>query len=218
MYVRVALSPHPRILAHVLALATLLAATTASPAPCDAPPERPLPPAPKFKSGVSRRSSATAPGTSLTLTWAVTQLIPSPELAAGSNGALFGLRWQFVPFLYSFGIDRRLSPFRAFVVEPLVRTSGSIELFVAPEYLALDDERARRFGFRIGMRAHFPVVEHGDYLSVSVGTAYVRFGEIESASYQFGAYLLFGFLGLEQSLVPGLDEARWIGTLNVRFF
>jgi hypothetical protein len=202
----------------VLALATLFATTTASTAPCDMPPEPPLPPLRRPSASVARRSTATPPGTGLTFAWAATQLIPSPELAAGNNGALFGLRWQLVPFLYSFGIDRRLSPFRAFVVEPLVRTSGSVELFVAPEYLALDDERARRFGFRAGMRAHFPVVEHGDYLSVSVGTAYVRFGERESASYQFGVYLLFGFLGLEQSLVPGLDEARWIGTLNVRFF
>jgi hypothetical protein len=202
----------------VLALATLLSATTASPAPCDTSPEPPLPPARRSSTGVARRSTATPPGTSLTFAWAVTQLIPSPELGAGNDGALFGLRWQLVPFLYSFGIDRRLSPFRAFVVEPLVRTSGSIELFVAPEYLALDDDLARRFGFRVGVRAHFPVVERGDYLSISVGTAYVRFGERESASYQFGAYLLFGFLGIEQSILPGLAEARWIGTLNVRFF
>jgi hypothetical protein len=202
----------------VLALSTLLSATTALPAPCDTPPEPPLPPVRRSNSGVARRATATPPGTSLTFAWAVTQLIPSPEIAAGNDGALFGLRWQLVPFLYSFGIDRRLSPFRAFVVEPLVRTSGSIELFVAPEYLALDDELARRFGFRAGMRAHFPLIERGDYLSISVGTAYVRFGERESASYQFGAYLLFGFLGIEQSFLPGLDEARWIGTLNVRFF
>jgi hypothetical protein len=202
----------------VLALATLLSAATAAPVPCDAPPEPPLPPARRSSSGLTRRATATPPGTSLTFAWALAQLIPSPELAAGNDGALFGLRWQLVPLLYSFGIDRRLNPFRAFVVEPLVRTSGSIELFVAPEYLALDDELARRFGFRVGMRAHFPVIEHGDYLSLSVGSAYVRFGERESASYQFGAYLLFGFVGIEQSILPGLAEARWVGTFNVRFF
>jgi hypothetical protein len=202
----------------VLVLATLIAATTASPARCDAPPEPPLPPVRRSSAGLARRSTATPPGTGLTFAWAATQLIPSPELAAGDGGALFGLRWQLTPFLYSFGIDRRLSPFRAFIVEPLVRTSGSIELFVSPEYLALDDAVARRFGFRVGVRAHFPVIERGDYLSISIGSAYVRFGERESASYQFGAYLLFGFLGIEQSFLPGLDEARWIGTLNVRFF
>ena len=198
----------------------LLAASLASPAvPCDAPEEAPLPrPSAATKPAVERRASATPPGTRLTLAWALTQLIPSPELAVGDDGALFGLRWQLVPFSYSFGIDRRLSPFRAFVVEPLVRTSGSIELFVAPEYLALDDRLSRRFGVRIGARAHFPLVEKGDYVSVSLGTAYVRFPERESASYQFGVYFLFGFLGLEQSILPAFDEARFIGTLNVRFF
>jgi hypothetical protein len=154
----------------------------------------------------------------LTLAWVLTQLLPSPELAVGDDGAAFGVRWQVVPVLYSFGIDRRLSPFRAFVVEPLVRTSGSLELFVAPEYLFVDERVASRFGFRAGLRAHFPVIEKGDYLSLSLGTAYARFGERESASYQFGAYLLFGFLGFEQSILPAFAEARFVSTLNVRFF
>jgi hypothetical protein len=196
-----------------------LAAAVTPPAPCDLPPEAPIVPPPSASASLpQRRATATPPGTHLTLSWALTQLVPSPELGWGDGGAVFGLRWQLVPLLYSFGIDRRLNPFRAFVVEPLVRTSGSLELFIAPEYLAIDDSVARRFGFRVGVRAHFPLIEHGDYLSVSLGTAYVRFAERESASYQFGAYLLFGFIGLEQSIVPGLKDARWIGTLNVRFF
>jgi hypothetical protein len=199
--------------------AFVLAAGLAAPAPCDAPPEPPLPDPPVARPvAETRRATATPPGTSVTLPWMLTQLLPSPEIGAGVNGAVFGLRWQLVPVLYSFGIDRRLSPWRAFVVEPLVRTSGSLELFVSPEYLAIDDDWSRRFGFRVGVRAHFPVLEKGDYLSVSLGSAYVRFAGRESASYQFGAYLLFGFLGFEQSIVPALDEARWIGTFNVRFF
>ena len=206
-------------MAGVLPATLLAAAVSSAPVPCDAPPEAPLPAPPRSApSSVPRRASATPPGTRPTLAWLLTQLIPSPELAIGDDGAAFGLRWQVVPLSYSFGIDRRLSPFRAFVVEPLVRTSGSLELFVAPEYLAIDERLSHRFGVRIGARAHFPLIERGDYLSISLGTAYVRFPERESASYQFGAYLLFGFLGLEQSILPAFDEARWIGTLNVRFF
>ena len=199
--------------------AFVLAAGLAAPAPCDAPPEPPLSEPPVTRGATeARRATATDPGTSVTFPWLLTQLLPSPEIAVGDGGARFGLRWQLVPVLYSFGIDRRLSPWRAFVVEPLVRTSGSLELFVSPEYLALDESWSRRFGFRVGVRAHFPLIEKGDYLSVSFGSAYVRFAGRESASYQFGAYLLFGFLGFEQSIVPALDEARWIGTFNVRFF
>lgn len=199
--------------------AFVIASTVTSPsAPCDAPPERPIPAPPPSEATVPRRATATPPGTSVTLAWVLTQLVPSPELAVGDDGAAFGLRWQIVPLLYSFGIDRRLSPWRAFVVEPLVRTSGSLELFVAPEYLAIDDDVSRRFGFRAGVRAHFPILEKGDYLSVSLGAAYVRFAERESASYQLGAYLLYGFLGFEQSVLPALREARFVSTFNVRFF
>jgi hypothetical protein len=187
------------------------------PGPCE-PEQVREPEAPPEWDGPGPRANATPPGTHVTWIWAVMQLIPSPELGFGSDGALFGLRWQVTPFSYSFGIDRRLSPFRAFVVEPLVRTSGSIELFFSPEYLAFDAPLAERFGFRTGVRAFFPLVEHGDYLSVSLGAAYLRFGEREGASYQAGAYFLFGFLGFEQSFAPALAEARWLTTLNVRFF
>jgi hypothetical protein len=201
------------------AQALVIAATAASPStPCDAPPERPIPEPPAASATAPRRNTATPPGTSVTLAWVLTQLVPSPEFAVGDEGAAFGLRFQVVPVLYSFGIDRRLSPWRAFVVEPLVRTSGSLELFFAPEYLAIHDDVSRRFGFRAGVRAHFPLLEKGDYLSVSLGAAYVRFAERESASYQVGAYLLYGFLGFEQSVVPALREARFISTFNVRFF
>jgi hypothetical protein len=59
-----------------------------------------------------------------TLPWLIPQLIPSPELGFGalkgaSNDAHFGMRWQLTPVLYSFGMYRKLSPWRFFVVEPL---------------------------------------------------------------------------------------------------
>jgi hypothetical protein len=192
-------------------------AAAAAPLPCTPEPASESVRVP-LRDQAQRRSSATPPGTTLTASWLVTQLLPSPELAFGGSGPLFGMRWQVTPLLYSFGIDRRLSPFRAFVVEPLVRTSGSLEWFVAPEYLALDGDLRRRFGFRTGLRAYFPLLEKGDYLSVSLGTAYARFGGQNAVAYQAGAYVLFGFLGFEQSFLPALDEARWISSLNVRFF
>jgi len=202
-------------------LGSALFATTSAVAPAPGPCE-PEPPGveapPPVWDRPGPRASATPPGTRLTFSWALAQLVPSPELAVGRDGALFGLRWQLTPFSYSFGIDRRLSPFRSFVVEPLFRTSGSLELFFAPEYLALDSPQSKRFGFRTGVRAFFPVLERGDYVSVSVGAAYARFGDVEAAAYQAGVYILFGFLGLEQSFAPALAEARWITTFNLRFF
>lgn len=193
--------------------------TTIAPAPGPCEPEPPrVPTATPSWDGPGPRASATPPGTRPTLAWALAQLVPSPELAFGRDGARFGLRWQLTPFSYSFGIDRRLSPFRSFVVEPLFRTSGSLEVFFSPEYLALDAPGSKRFGFRTGVRAFFPLLERGEYLSVSLGAAYARFGNVEAATYQAGVYVLFGFVGLEQSFAPALDEARFITTFNLRFF
>ena len=187
------------------------------PGPCEPEPRNDPAPTPVWN-GPGPRASATPPGTRPTLSWLLAQLVPSPELGFGRDGARFGLRWQLTPFSYSFGIDRRLSPFRSFVVEPLFRTSGSLEVFFSPEYLALDAPGSKRFGFRTGVRAFFPVLERGDYLSVSLGAAYARFGNVEAATYQAGVYILFGFLGLEQTFAPALAEARFITTFNLRFF
>src|SRR5689334_10224774 len=99
-----------------------------------------------------------------TLLWMLAQTVPSPELGAGGPSPVFGLRWQITPLLYSFGIYRKLSPWRLFVVEPLTRQSGSIELFVSPEFLAGD------WLARVGVHATFPVLERGEKLAFTIGS------------------------------------------------
>jgi hypothetical protein len=158
------------------------------------------------------------PAVQPTWPWLAGQLIPSPGVAAGPDGAALDLRWQLTPVLYSFGVDRRLSPFRFFVVEPIVRQSGSLELHFSPEYLAVPDVLRDRFGFRAGMRAYFPVMHRGDYLSVSVGSSYYRFAFHDGASYEAGVYVLFGMIGLQTQLSPGFDEATLITSLSFRYF
>ncbi len=76
----------------------------------------------------------TEPGVAITIPWLATQLVPSPEIAGGQGTARFGARWQVTPVLFSWGIHRGLSPWRFIVEEPLVRQSGSIELYLTPEY------------------------------------------------------------------------------------
>jgi hypothetical protein len=158
------------------------------------------------------------PKLSVSLGWFAMQLVPSPELGFGRAGVTFGLRWQLTPVLFSFALDPRLSPWRFFIAEPLVRHAGSIELFISPEYLALPDKGADRFGGRVGLRSYFGVVERGDYLSLSVGTSYYRFGDEHGPSYEAGAYVLFGLVGFVASLSPALADARWLTTLNFRYF
>jgi len=152
------------------------------------------------------------PDLELSLEWALPQLLPSPELGIGQDGASFGLRWQLTPVLYSFATDARLDRWRWLMVEPIVRQSGSIELYVSPEYLA------SRFGGRVGLRSYFGLIGRGDYLSVSIGSSYFRLGSEDGVSYEGGAYILFGALGLQLTYSPGFDAASWVTTLRLRYF
>jgi len=66
----------------------------------------------------------TEPDIHPTLTWTALQLIPSPQWVTSDEGLRFGMRWQITPLLYSFGINKKLSPWRYLIAEPLVRQSG----------------------------------------------------------------------------------------------
>jgi hypothetical protein len=153
-----------------------------------------------------------------TLGWIPTQLVPSPELVLGDRGAYFGLIWQLTPVLYSFGTNRRLSPWRFFVVEPIVRQSGSIELYLSPEYLAIEPKLLDRFGLRAGLRSYFGLWQRGEYLSMSLGSAYLRAAAQDAVAYELGLYVLYGVLGVQLAAAPGHDLARYTGTLRFKFF
>lgn len=150
--------------------------------------------------------------------WALMQLVPSPELGLGDDGALFGLRWQLTPVLYSWATDSRVGRWRWFVAEPIVRHSGSIELFASPEYLAVDGGPGARFGARVGLRGYWGLIGRGDQLSVSAGGALHQFGDERGVSYEAGAYVLFGALGLVLTYSPGFEQATWVTTLRLRYF
>lgn len=158
-----------------------------------------------------------------TLAWGLTQLLPSPEIIAGQGGARFGLRWQVTPLLYSWGINRKLNPWRGLVVEPNVRHSGSIELFLSPEFVARTADLGGDFWdkwlVRPGLRAYFPLVERGDYLSMSVGTSFARFAHRSSIAYEGGIYALFGLFGLQVTYSPlPHDPLELITTFRIRYF
>ncbi|MEJ7731077.1 MAG: hypothetical protein WKG00_17915 [Polyangiaceae bacterium] len=149
--------------------------------------------------------------------WLLTQAIPSPETLFAEDAVAFGLRWQLTPLLYSFGVHRRVPPWRVLVAEPLVRHSGSLELFGAPEYLALDGVSSR-WGLRAGLRAYFPVLHRGEYLSLSLGTSVLRFDDQTSMAAEAGVYVLFGILGLQVDASPTLAGGSGIARVSVRYF
>jgi hypothetical protein len=157
------------------------------------------------------------PRVHVTLPWIAAQLVPSPELAIGDGGTRFGMRWQVTPVLFSWGIHRGLSPWRFLVAEPYVRQSGSAELYVSPEFFATGSF-GDGWALRTGIRSYFPVVEHGEYLSVSLGTSHVFIAGRSFAAGEVGAYVLFGVLGAQLTLSPRAGPIGVIATLRVRYF
>jgi hypothetical protein len=150
--------------------------------------------------------------------WLVTQLVPSPEVVHGDGVTRFEMRWQVTPLLYSFGVNRRASPWRMLIVEPFVRQSGSIEAFVGPEYIPWGRTFFDSLLWRVGARSYFPLIEYGDYLSMSIGVSYFTFGGHDGAAYEIGLYSLFGIVGAQLTWSPSGGPATTIATLRLRYF
>jgi hypothetical protein len=160
--------------------------------------------------------------------WILTQLVPSPEVAVGrvrttgpdgesraATEAAFGLRWQISPLVWSWGTNRHVSRWRWFVVDPLARHSGSLELSGTFEYLF---GHVDRMIVRPGVRAYFPILQRGEYLSVSMGTStYIYDGE-PRAAYEVGAYVLWGLFGVQATVAPDHGPLSTIGTFRIRYF
>ncbi|MBI5512619.1 MAG: hypothetical protein HY909_02560 [Deltaproteobacteria bacterium] len=153
-----------------------------------------------------------------TWVWALPQFVPSPAVTVGRGEASLGLRWQLTPLLLALGLRRGVNPWRSFVVEPLVRHAGSLELHVGPEWLSLD-RNGHAWAWRSGLRAYLPVLERGENLAVSLGVSHLLTGSSHSAWVEVGAYVLFGVLGLQLGWSPTADSnGVWMGTFRVRYF
>lgn len=153
--------------------------------------------------------------------WAALQLLPSPEVvvgrreSGGGTDATFGLRWQLTPMVWSWGTHRRISPWRWFVVDPLARHSGSLELEGTFELLF---GQIDRWIVRPGVRAYLPVAQRGEYLSVSFGTSAYTYDDKLRVAYDIGAYVLYGLLGVQITVAPEHGPMSTIGTIRIRYF
>jgi hypothetical protein len=161
---------------------------------------------------VAASSSAADRHPTPSIPWIVAQGIPSPQLAFGSGRAVFGVRFQLTPFLYSWGVHRNAPRrWRMFVVEPSMRLSGSFELFGGPEWF-----RNEGWFARVGVRSYFPIAEKGEALAISLGTSAWMDGRHAGPSLEVGAHVLFGFLAILITHSPRVSYGEWIATLQVR--
>ena len=151
-----------------------------------------------------------------TFGWFATQFIPSPQLAFDKHAnTAFGMRWQITPALWSWGVHRRLSGWRFFVVDPIARHSGSIALETHIDWFG---GHVDRLFARPALKATFPLLHRGEYLSFSLGTSVYRFDDKAHVAYDAGIYTLAGFLGLQATYAPAHDPLTAIATLRIRYF
>ena len=153
-----------------------------------------------------------------TLAWLVFQAIPSPELVLAGERVAFGLKWQWTPLLYGFGLYRKVSPWRIFVVDPLARQAGSLGLILGPEYLGIGEHAPERWLFRAGLSLTVPIAERGEALALSLGAgAQVYRGDV-GAHVEVGLSTAYGAFGLFLTASSQLAAAPLILTFRIRYF
>jgi hypothetical protein len=148
--------------------------------------------------------------------WTAAQLVPSPLLVAGSGPVGSGVRWQLTPFVYSFGVAAE--PVRAFVIEPVARHSGAVELYISPEWVCCAPGDRTSWIGRGGGRIYLPLLGRGESLAGSIGGSYYRAGGGGGGAVEIGVYVLFGVLGLTVTVSPTLSNREVISALTIRYF
>lgn len=142
------------------------------------------------------------------LSWGLLQTIPSPVLFQDSNDkdarVIFGLRWQITPLNISFRANRYESPFQFFIINPVRKFTGSLELFVQPELASTDFKYSSlsRFGLGAGSRLIIPISGDGQNISTSIGGKYNYRKDFSGGNDHYfgiesGIYFIYGILGIQ---------------------
>lgn len=193
----------PRLTQYATAATALVALTLT----CDV--AQAVPDDPRF---VTSTSPALA-----TAAWTLAQAVPDPLLVIGARGTVgSGVRWEVVPVVYSFGVAAR--PWRSFVIEPVARHSGAVELFASPEWACCAPRAQSSWLLRAGGRVYFPLLGHGESLSLSLGASYYHQNGAGGVAGEVGLLTLFSVLGLSVTVAPTLEDREVIGALTLRYF
>jgi hypothetical protein len=153
--------------------------------------------------------------TGAAIVWTAMQLVPSPLFVVGTGNVGGGVRWQITPLVYSFGVAAK--PLRAFIVEPVARHAGALELYASPEWACCAPSGTSWIG-RAGLRTYVPLVARGESLSASAGVSYYRAAGGDGFSMEVGVYALFGTIGLTVTFSPTLEGRETMLALALRYF
>jgi len=93
-----------------------------------------------------------------------------------------------------------------------------MELYVTPEVVTSGGSLGAAGIVRTGLRSYFPLVEHGEYLSVSLGASQFFYDGQSGMAYEAGIYTLYGVVGLQVTASPSTSPLATIATLRLRYF
>jgi len=148
-------------------------------------------------------------------TWLPYQAIPSLTYYSGAPNSAFGFEWELAPVLYSFGMNRQISPWYFFIVEPPGRFTGSIELNLAVQTF-MRKVGSSYFGFSGTVMGFVPLIERGEHLTLNLGVSLYRVGGTTPVFGVVGVSTLFGMVHLNLKHSP--PDNIWITSLEWRVF
>lgn len=148
-------------------------------------------------------------------TWIDWQLVPNFTVTSTPPQAPFGFEWEATPLLYSFGISRLVSPWYSFIVEPVARFTGSIEVVVTGQFYPYKLGTSH-FGHSAQLLGHIPLIERGEHLALNIGLAKYRIGTEYPLFKVVDISTLFGFVHI--NLKHASNPEIWMGSLEIRMF
>lgn len=147
--------------------------------------------------------------------WFPFQFLPNLSFYSSSPLSGFSFEWEFTPLLYTFGMNKQISPWYSFIVEPTARFTGSVELVVAGQIFTTKMGRSY-FAASGHLMGTIPLIERGEHLALNLGVGAYRIANKTRMFKVAGISTLFGMLHF--NLKHAEKPTTWITSIEFRIF
>ena len=147
-------------------------------------------------------------------TWLPLQFMPSITRYSDQHQSGFGFEWEATPLLYSFGMNKQVSPWYSFIVEPPARFTGSVEVNVAGQIFTTKLGTSY-FASSAQLMGYIPLIARGEELTLNVGVGAYQIANRTAFVTVAGFSSLFSFVHLN---LKHANPSTWIVSLEFRFF
>ena len=155
------------------------------------------------------------PNVNRTTSWLIYQAIPSFTWTSFPAQTNFAFEWEAAPVVYSWGMNKQVSPWSSFFVNPVRRFTGSVEIILSAQVYT-SNPGTSQFGWSGQLLGHIPLVEMGEHLTLNLGVAQYVVNNASNTFYIIGASSLYGLLHYNVKYSPTAD--LWMSAIEVRLF